>query len=435
MSSEVSPAREAAAWVLGRCRRFDAWSQQTLDAARSRYHLDERDAALCTRMCMSVLQNAALCDHYIDTASSVPASELEPRVRDVLRLGVVQLLMMDRIPDPAAVSQSVELCKRANPRAAGLVNAVLRKIARCRDTLPEPPDGETAEALSIRYSHPLWLCEKLLAEHGYEHTRAFLETNNREPALSLTANLLRTDAVQLARRLRGEGFSAETSALSPVSVHLTDAGTVTALPGFAEGDFFVQDAAAAMGVLAVAPGKGMRVLDACAAPGGKSLLCASLMGNEGDIAACDIHEKKLAQIVDSARRLHMSIIRTAAMDAADPPPDLENGFDLVMADVPCSGMGVIRKKPEIRYKDPDALRRLPEVQLRILRGVSRCVRPGGTLLYSTCTVFREENEDVVGAFLEENGDFRMEECRTIWPQEYDTDGFFYSILRKNEHCQ
>ena len=430
MSTGVSPARAAAAWVLSRCRRFDAWSQQTVDSARIRFALDDRDAALCARMCLSVLQNAALCDYYIGCFCGQTPEKLEPQVLDILRLGTVQLLLMDRVPPSAAVNESVELAKGTRRRAAGLVNAVLRKIAQNITALPPIPGSGTARELSIRFSHPLWLCEKLMNAHGYDFTRAWLETNNTPPTLTVSVNLCRTDAVSLAERLCAAGFDAAVNPLSEVSVDIRDAGYAAALPGFARGDFFVQDAAAATGVTALRPEPGMRVLDACAAPGGKSMLCAGWMRDKGEILACDIHEKKLRLIEENAARLGLRSVRTAVMDAAAPEASLYEAFDLVISDVPCSGLGVIRKKPEIRYKDRGQIARLPEAQRRILDGVSRCVRAGGTLLYSTCTILSEENEAVVAAFLDDNPAFSLDSQRTIWQQDYGTDGFYYAILKK-----
>lgn len=432
MSEKRSAARDAALYVLGRCRRFDAWSQQTLQSASERFSLDSRDAALCSRLCLTVLQNAALCDWYIGCFSSVPVQKLEPKVLDILRLGVCQILFMDKIPVSAAVDQAVTQTRRVSPRASGLVNAVLRRIADEKDSLPPLPQEGTARELSIRFSHPLWLCEKMTAEHGYSFARAFFAASNREPGLTLSVNLCRTDRVTLTERLRSAGIPAEPSSLSAVSVEVTGNHRVDSLPGFDEGEFFVQDAAAALAVLTASPGAGMRVLDACAAPGGKSFLCASLMGDRGEILACDLHEKKLLRLEEGAARLGFASIRTAAMDAAEPPETLLGEFDLVLADVPCSGLGVIRKKPEIRYKDPAELNRLPAVQGRILAGVSACVRPGGRLLYSTCTVLREENEDVTDAFLRGHPEFHREVQRTIWPQEYGTDGFYYCSMVRDD---
>ena len=421
--------------MLGRCRRFDAWSQQTLDKAAEKFALDGRDAALCSRLCLTVLQNAALCDFYIGCYASRGVQQIQPQVLDILRLGVSQILFMDKIPVSAAVDQSVALTKATAPKAAGLVNAVLRRVAEHKDDLPAIPGIGTAMELSVRYSHPLWLCERMVQEKGYAFTRTYLETNNCEADLTVSVNLNRTDVVSLLKRFHDAGIPAKQSDLSPVSIRLEHKGNVAELPGFSHGDFFVQDAAAAAAVLCAGPEKGMRVLDACAAPGGKSFLCASLMKNEGEIVSCDLHAKKLDRLDNGASRLGFSCIQTIPMNAAEPYERLKNSFDLVLADAPCSGFGVIRKKPEIRYKDPAELAGLPEIQRRILSGAAECVRPGGTLLYSTCTVFPEENDDVVDAFLETHPAFCREEARTIWPQEFETDGFYYCQLRRNDPDQ
>lgn len=431
MANGTAGAREAALYVLARCRRFDAWSQQTIQTAAEKFSLDERDTALCTKLCLDVLQNAALCDYYIGCYSSVPAAKLEPNLLDILRLGVCQLLFMDKIPVSAAVNEAVEQTKRSGSRAAGLVNAVLRRVAENRENLPEIPNIGTAQELSVRFSHPLWLCERMVSELGYDGAHAFFAASNRAPQLTVSVNTRYGDAPSLVERFSSAGVRAHVSELSTVSVCVEDKGSAAALPGFAAGEFFVQDAAAAMSVLCAAPQKGMRVLDACSAPGGKSLLCASLMENDGEILACDLHEKKLRLVEENAERLGFSIIRTAPMDASKPYEALRGSFDLVIADVPCSGMGVIRKKPEIRYKDPKALAGLPAIQKRIANGLAACVRPGGILLYSTCTVFHEENEDVAEQFLYDHPDFVREEQRLILPQEYDTDGFFYCRMRRN----
>ena len=430
MSNGVSEAREAALYVLCRCRRFSAWSQQTLQKAAEKYSLDKRDTALCSRLCHLVLQNAALCDYYIDFYSDVNLRKVEPQVLDILRLGVCQILFMDKIPTSAAVHQSVEQAKRASPRASGFVNAVLRRIAENSSALPSIPGEGSPEELSVRYSHPLWLCRKLMDEIGYQRTRAFLSANNAVSAITLSVNLCRTDPVSLIKKMEQAGFSPKNNPLLPASIDL-DSQDVTALPGFSEGEFFVQDAAAACAVTAADPQSGMRVLDACAAPGGKSFLCASLMRDSGEILACDLHAKKLHRIEESAERLGFSSIRTAPMDASKPYEALFEGFDLVLADAPCSGLGVIRKKPEIRYKDEDEIKNLPSIQKRILDGICRCVRPGGVLMYSTCTILREENEDTAEAFLVSHPEFIRIEERTIWPQDYGTDGFYYCKMRRN----
>jgi len=412
MSDAVSPAREAAAYVLGRCRRFDAWSPQTLQAAFERFKLSERDSALCTRLCRAVLQNASFCDYYIGLYCSQGVKRLQPQVLDVLRLGTCQLLFMDRIPVSAAVNEAVSLCRLTSPKAAGLVNAVLRRIAENRGALPEIPGEGTAEWLSSRYSHSLWLCEKLCNEHGYDFTKSFLAANNEEAPISITTNPLR-GAEKLENRV------------------LEGGGAVQKHEGFAEGRFFVQDGAAYASAVKAGARPGMRVLDGCAAPGGKSFVSAILMENRGEIISCDLHEKKLALIEEGAERLGIDIIRTLPMDGSKPYERLKDSFDLVIADVPCSGLGVIRRKCEIRYKEEAELRRLPEIQLNILRGLSRCVKPGGILHYSTCTILTEENGGVTEVFLKENPDFEREEEKTFWPHLEGTDGFYFCRMRRH----
>ena len=411
MSEQVSRARRAALYVLSRCRHFDAWSAQTVQSAVQKFALDERDSALCNRLCRSVLQNAALCDYVIGKYCSQRPEKLQPQILDVLRLGAVQLLMTDRIPASAAVNEAVSLAKEINPKAAGLVNAVLRRIAELCGEMPKV-DREGCEYLSVRYSHPLWLCEKIAGEYGFDFAESFFAANNGEAPVTVTVNSL---------VLGGE----------PCSKTLEGSGAIERRPDFAEGHFYVQDAAAAAAVRAAAPQKGWRVLDGCAAPGGKSFLAAMLMENTGSILSCDLHEKKLKLIEEGAQRLGIDIIDTVPMDGAKPYERLYGSFDLVLADVPCSGLGVIRKKPEIRYKKQEELSALPEKQLAILTGLSRCVKDGGVLLYSTCTILREENEGVTEAFLREHSEFTKEEDRTFWPHVDGTDGFYYCRMRKN----
>ena len=432
MKSKVTGARAAALYVLSRCRRFDAWSPQVLAKAVELYHLDERDSALCSRLCLGVLQNSALMDYYIGCYSSTPASRMEPQVLDILRIGVCQLLFMDRIPVNAAVNESVELAKKTNAKAAGLVNAVLRRVAENRGNLPAIPGEGTAEELSVRYSHPIWMCEKIVAEHGYEFAKAFFEANNQEPVVTVSVNACKISRDDYYDLLVQAGYSAVKSENAPYSIHIPDAGNITKLPGFHDGLFFVQDEAAAMAVGFAMPSVGMKVLDGCSAPGGKSMLSAVYMMNQGSITSCDLHEKKLSRIHENASRLGIDIIQTQAMDGSKPKEEFRDAFDLVIADVPCSGLGVIRKKPEIRYKPQSDVERLPEVQLRILRGLASCVKPGGKLLYSTCTILREENENVVDAFLKEGHDFAVEDMQTLWPHKNGTDGFFICRMKRND---
>ena len=422
--------RAAALAVLEKCRRSGAWSDAVMDSVIRESGLDGRDAALCTRLCTGVQQNVSLCDFYVDAYSSVKAAKLEPRILDILRLSIYQLLFMDRIPGHAAVSEGVALAKRHNPRAAGLVNAVLRRVSENKDNLPEVPGKGTARYLSVKYSHPLWLCDTLIAERGYEFAEAMLEANNSAPKATAQVNTNKISCKELIERFSQEGVECAETAV-PNSLEISGFGDMKKLNSFREGLFYIQDNAAKLSVLHAAPKPGMDVLDACSAPGGKSFAAAVAMDNKGSIVSCDIHENKLKRINESAQRLGIDIISTRVMDARKPDDSYKERFDLVLADVPCSGIGVIRKKPDIRQKEEGDVLRLPEIQLDILRGLSACVKPGGAILYSTCTVLKRENEGVVEAFLNENHDFTLEgEMRTLFPNVDGTDGFFICKLRK-----
>lgn len=421
-------AREAALYALGRCRRDRAYSAAAIDTAVKKFSLDGRDAAFMTRLTLGTEENTSLCDYYIGLYSAMPVGRLEPRVLDILRLSAYQLLLLDKVPPSAAVNSGVELCKTSGcGRASGLVNAVLRRISENRGALPEIPGRGTAEYLAIRYSHPQWLADTLIAEHGYDFTEAFFAANNRPAPLYLQVNTLKTDSSVLSGRLTDSGVRCAMHPWLPNCLRVEESGAVTALPGFAEGLFYVQDPAARYCVTAAELTPGMAVLDACAAPGGKSFAAAMDMQNTGRIAARDIHEKKTRVIAAGAERLGITIIETAAVDAREKTPEQ---YDAVIADVPCSGLGVIGSKPEIRFREPEAISGLPEVQLAILRNLADNVKPGGELMYSTCTVLRAENEGVIGRFLCERADFETELTRGFWPQVDETDGFFVCRLRK-----
>ena len=430
-------AREAALEALMRCRRDEAWSGATIDNAINKYGLDRRDAALAAKLSLGVLQNSVLCDYYIDFYSN---AKLEPKLRDILRMGVYQLLFLDRIPARAAVNEAVALCKKQGlAKASGLVNAVLRKISDNKDNLPLIPGEGKASHLAIKYSHLEWIAEYLIENKGYEFAEAFLAANNTEPGLGIQVNKLKISVSDYETLLVEQGVEYEPC--EPEGCLILKGGAATELPGFEEGLFYVQDRAARIAADIAGAKPGMNVLDSCSSPGGKSFASAIAMGNEGSITACDIHEKKLRLVNSGAQRLGISIIKTEAMDARTFKPEMEAAFNLVIADVPCSGLGVIAKKPEIRNKSWDALKGLPAIQSDILENVCRYVAPGGALLYSTCTVLKEENEDVVNAFLQRHAEFVLEKfnicginaengMHTFWPNVDGTDGFFAAKLRK-----
>ncbi len=409
--------RRAALEALERFRRDAAWSRQVMGMTARKYALDGRDAALAARLFYGTLQNLALCDFYIDHYTK---GRLEPKVRDILRLGVYQLLFMDRIPPSAAVDESVKLCRKLRyERAAGLVNAVLRRIERDRDHLPSVPGQGTPDYLSVLYSHPRWLVDELIALRGYDGAEAVLRADNGEPPVFIQVNTCRTTPEALAQMLPVR--------FSPLGLILMRDGDFTGTDAFHKGLFYVQDPAAHCVVDAAELEAGMRVLDACAAPGGKSFGAAIAMGNDGAVTARDILEKKLALVAEGARRMGLDCITCQAGDARD----IKGGdYDVVFADVPCSGLGVIRKKPDIRYRTERELSSLPELQLELLEAAATAVRPGGRLIYSTCTWRPGENQGVTDSFLCGHPAFEKTLERTFWPDRDGTDGFYICRLER-----
>lgn len=433
-------AREIALLALSACEQQGAWSDGYLKKALRDGGLSGRDAAFATRICFGVLQNRLLLDFYIGQYSAVKLEKLENRVLCALRVGVYQMRFMDRVPHSAAVNESVALARKyaRNPKAAGLVNAVLRKIEREGEKLPQPTD------LATRYSHPEWLVKEFRLAVGEGELEALLECDNAPAPTVAQVNTRKTTTQVLAASLKEMGVGAEEHPWLADCLLLSGTGNLEALPQFQEGLFYIQDAAARLAVMAAGPKPGMRLLDACAAPGGKSFAAAIAMEGRGEIISCDIHPHKEKLIRAGAERLGFSCIESMTQDGKEDRPQWHGGFDIVLADVPCSGLGIIRKKPDIRYKDPKPLEGLPAVQSAILENVSQYVRPGGVLLYATCTVLERENQAVVYRFIDRHKDFTHagvevpgpigllpDGMTTLWPNRHDTDGFFFAKLQRN----
>lgn len=438
-------AREAALKALMKVRRYGIWSDAALDNVLKKENLDVREAALAARIFYGVVQNLALCDYYISAFSSVKTKIMEPQVLDILRLCVYQLVFMSKIPVNAAVYEGVELAKKySNPRAAGFVNAILRKMAaRLPVHLPAVTGATPCERLSVQYSHPAWLVDAFIERLGVEDAEALLKTNNEEAVMTARVNTLKTDAQTLISALQKERADASLHPWLPDCLELRNTRRIECLRTFSEGHFYIQDPAAILAVAAAGAKPGMFVLDACSAPGGKSFAAAIDMGGLGRIVSCDISEKKLRRVTAGARRLGIEIIETRVMDARVNNTNFVGKADIVLADVPCSGFGVIRKKPEIRYKPQHETAGLPELQLQIISNLSQYVKPGGILLYSTCTLLKRENEDIIESFLDARSDFYPESFElpepagksvlgmtTLWPHIHGTDGFFICRLRR-----
>lgn len=433
-------ARETALNALIACRKEGAWSNGVLKEYITRDRLDSREAALASRLCYGVLQNRGKLDFYLAQLLTGKLKNLHPAVHDILQLGLYQLYEMDKIPVSAAVNESVVLAKKYCPKvrsAPALVNAVLRNADRMRNQLEQP------QTLSDRYSHPEKLVGLLRAYAGEERLESMLRANNEIAPTVVQVNTLRTTTEELQKALETQGISATQHPWLADCLVLTNIGNLEQLEAFQKGLFYVQDGAAKLSVLCAQIPENAKVLDCCSAPGGKSFAAAIAMKNTGSITSCDIHPHKISLIQNGAQRLGLTNITAQVQNAAEFVPDWEGKMDVVIADVPCSGYGIIRKKPDIRYKDPDTMQQLPALQLQILTNQSRYVRPGGLLLYSTCTLVRKENEGVVERFLKQNPDFIPEKLPlpavfpenttgmlALIPGEYDTDGFFICRLRR-----
>ena len=433
-------ARETALNALMACRKDGAWSNGVLKDYIHRDRLDSRDAALATRLCYGVLQNRQKLDFYLKQLLTGRLTSLHPVVRDVLHLGLYQIYELDKIPDSAAVNESVALVKKycKNPKAGGLVNGVLRNAVRTKGSLQEPV------SYADRYSHPDALISLLKANLPKGKLEPMLKANNASPQTVVQVNTLRISSADLAKRLEKEHATVRPHDWMENCFVLSNTGNLENLPSFQEGLFYVQDPAAKLSVLcATLPREEIRVLDCCSAPGGKSFAAAIAMGGRGQIISCDVHAHKTGLIENGARRLGLTNITARQQDATENVAQWVGNMDVVIADVPCSGLGIIRKKPDIRYKNLAELAQLPQLQLEILSNQATYVKPGGVLLYSTCTVLKAENEEVVSKFLAQNPDFYTEKLPlpavfekndtgmlTLIPGEYDTDGFFICRLRR-----
>ena len=434
-------ARETALNVLIACRKEAGWSNGVLKDYVSRDRLDRRDAALATRLCYGVVQNRGLLDFYLAQLLTGNVRKLHPAVRDILHLGLYQLYFMDKIPESAAVNESVGLAKRYCKKvrsAPGLVNGVLRSAVRSKDTLQQPKSWED------KYSHPGDLINELKSYVGKEHLEAMLQANNEMAPMVVQVNTLRTDAETLTKQLEAEGVSVQPHSWMDNALVLSGTGSIEQLQAFREGLFYVQDPASKLSVLcAELPKENIKVLDCCAAPGGKSFAAAIATDGKARITSCDVYAHKAELIANGAQRLGLPV-HAQQQDATVCNPQWENAFDAVIVDAPCSGYGIIRKKPDIRYKDIHKMKELPQLQRAILEVQCRYVKPGGTLMYSTCTLTYPENEGMVEAFLKDHPEFHLEPLplpdlfpknesgmQALIPGQYDTDGFFISRMRRN----
>ncbi|MBR5265870.1 MAG: 16S rRNA (cytosine(967)-C(5))-methyltransferase RsmB [Clostridia bacterium] len=434
--------REVALKGLINLRRNGTWPDLFLKQESA--DMSPEDGRLCASVLYGTLENINLIDFYISSFSSIKLKKIMPQALDVLRMTVYQLVWMDKIPDSAAINEGVKLAKKYASSASGFVNAVSRALARSKDNLPQVPDKDFAEYLCIKYSHPLWFIKEMIEQIGEAETENLLIENNKTPKTTARVNTLKSSLDDALAKLEKEGvIDVKTTELSGAILFENSFNPVKSKT-FTDGLIYVQDIASQLAVTALEPKKGDTVIDMCASPGGKSLMAAQLMENNGKITSCDIHEHKIALLNENAKKYGATIMSAQLNDGTVFNESFADTADKIICDVPCSGMGIIRKKPDIRFKKEEDAKELPPIQLAILKNASRYVKAGGTILYSTCTVRREENEDVVKCFLESNDSFELVPFslpfgieaetgyKTLYPHREGFDGFFIAKLRRKK---
>jgi 16S rRNA (cytosine967-C5)-methyltransferase len=425
----MDDARKTAYLVLLDIEKNKAYSNLALNHYIS--VVKPNSKAFVRRLVYGVLENLILLDYIIQHYLKDPSHKLDASDRTILRMGLYQLAFMDSIPSYAAVTETVNLAKRYCKGREGFVNAILRNYLRTKDEI-SLPSRETDEAayLSVKYSYAPWIVKMWLEEYGSKFTEDLLAAGNKTPEVAIRPNLLKISRRELKRSLEEKGYEVHDGRMSNIALRVKGEDLLdTSL--YNNGMFSVQDESSMVVVDVLDPQPNEFIADVCAAPGGKTMYIAERMENRGRIIARDVYKKKLDLLHKDAGRLGISIIETGTWDATKMDSELEEKADRVLVDAPCSGLGIVRRKPEIKHKKWEGdLEGLPEMQLRILTTSSRYVKPGGILLYSTCTINKAENQDITMTFLKENPQFVIEESIQLFPNITDTDGFYICKMRR-----
>ena len=407
--------------ILDRMGGADVHPDRLLTDSFKRYrHLTSLDRAFLTELTYGVIRWRGRLDWAIQHFSKIPFEKIESGTLNILRLGLYQILFLSRTPASAAVNESVELAKRIRGQGgAGFVNAVLRSTIRQKDEIRLPDrDQDPALHISVAQSHPLWLVQRWVKELGLEETLRVCKFNNQISSLMLRTNTLKMNRTDLIEKLRKKELKPLPATFSEEGIVLQDPPPTSELPFLKEGLYIIQDEASQLITSVVDPKPGERILDACAAPGGKTTHMAQRMENRGEIYALDLSKGKLDLIEEMCQRLGIKIVKTVKGDAAASLP-VSKGlvFDRVLADVPCSGFGTLRKNPDLKWRRGEKdIKRLSELQFSILNHLSAYVKEGGVFIYSTCTVFHEENEDMVERFLNEHSEFQLDRVEKVLPE-------------------
>jgi 16S rRNA (cytosine967-C5)-methyltransferase len=444
---EAPSVRDEACRLLVRLEAPEARAREILEEALRQLRLGPEDAALLGELVYGSLRARGRLDYYLSRVSHRPLEALSPWVRNLLRLSLHQILDLDRIPVGAAVDGAVEVAKRhGHDGVVKFVNGCLRELARqkAEDKLPALPLDPVLR-LAVQSSHPAWMAARLTASYGYDRAAELLGASDQAPPLTLRANPLRLRRDELAGRLHNAGLHVEACRYSPWGLKLREAADTRKLPGFFEGDFHIQDESAQLLGLLLAAEPGWMLADVCAAPGGKASALAEWVGPQGRVFAFDRKSGSLDKLQATLRRQGLSHVLCETRDALAPRADLQGRLDAAVVDAPCSALGVLRRRVEARWQTrPDQFASQAERQFKLLQASSTYLRPGGILLYATCTLDEEENEGVVRRFLDHNPDFAFERAQffvphevcsrdgflQVWPGQEGMDGFFAARLKR-----
>lgn len=442
-------ARKEAFIIFNSIMTKGAYSGIEIRKNLNKSNLDKNDRALVTEIVNGTLRNLIKIDWIISRFVKLNPKKITPSIRDILRCGIYQIMFLDKIPDFAVCNESVELAKLyGNSGAAKFVNGVLRNIVRNKDNILLPDKANIIEYYSIEYSHPTWMVDLWIKDYGVDFTEKLLKANNVAPPLTIRINKLKTDKDEMLNSLNDINITTSSGLLNDEAINIKGSSSLDNMDLFKKGFFQVQDESSMLVGKIMNPKAGDLIIDVCSAPGGKATHMAEIMGNQGKIIARDIHKHKLNLIEQNCKRLGIKIIETQLFDAAKVDNTLFGKADGVLVDAPCSGLGLVRRKPDLRWKrEEQDIGKLSELQLLILKNASLYVKTGGALVYSTCTLNTEENIQIVREFLSYDSSFKLDSIERflpanidaphkkdgyleLYPNVHGTDGFFIARMTK-----
>lgn len=437
-------ARKMAYNVLFDIEKNKNYSNMAINKHFKDCNLDKRDRGFATEIIYGVVENKIYLDYIIDKLSKIKTNKLNLKVKILLRMGIYQILFLDSVSDYAGVNETVNLAKKIDNRSSGFINVILRNVIRQKETIGEVNIEDPVDYLSTKYSYDRWIIRNWISNFGKDFTEDLLEANNEKPSIYLRVNTLKINRDELIQLLEKQEVKCEKVLFIDEAIKVNNLKNIENNELYKKGFFTIQDISSMLVGKVLNPKENSQVIDICSAPGGKTTHIATLMNNTGKVVSRDIYNHKINLIKNSVNRLGLKNVTVELFDALNLDKESVEKFDYVLADVPCSGLGIIRRKPEIKYKEKDEFKDLPKLQREILQNASKYVKVGGTLVYSTCTVQDNENIEVVESFLQSNKRFEFEKIENInvdlenedkgyikiYPNVHGMDGFFIAKLKR-----